>query len=194
MIEVEKKCCPTEQFLDFLNNNAQKTNECIFYDICLDFDDLRLIKNDIWLRKRNEKYELKIPVISSSKKSDIYEEIEDDKKILNKLNLNNFDNLMELSNLITHRQRFRIGNLHIDLDKITSPKTNFMYKIMEIELMIEFPEQYEYAQQEIIKFMQKHHIKDEIVNGKFVEFVKEYRYEIYEILQKNPHYKNRIAA
>lgn len=194
MIEVEKKCLATEEFLNFLKNNAEKLGYYVLEDICLDFEDLRLIKNDIWLRRRNGKYELKIPMLFDNKKSDVYEEIEDEKKILAKLDLKNFDDLQELSALITHRQTFKIDNFHIDLDEIISPGTDFLYKMMEIELMIESPEQYENAQQKILQFMQEHALKNEIVNGKWVEYVKRYRPEICELLRENLHYANRIAV
>ncbi|MBR1734753.1 MAG: CYTH domain-containing protein [Alphaproteobacteria bacterium] len=191
MIEVEKKCLVTPGFLDFLKNNAVKLGEYIFEDICLDFEDLRLIKNDIWLRRRNKKYELKLPV-ADHKKSDIYEEIEDETQILEKLCLENFDDLTKLSVLITHRQKFQIGDFHIDLDAITAPETDFHYNMMEIELMVESSEDYESAQKKILEFMRTHLIKNEIVNGKFVEYVRCYRQDIFEVLKANPHYAHRI--
>lgn len=87
MIEVEKKCLATAPFLEFLKNHANKLGESLLEDIYLDFEDLRLIKNDIWLRKRNEQYELKMPISFDDKKSDVYEEISNNKLILEKLNL-----------------------------------------------------------------------------------------------------------
>ena len=194
MIEVEKKCLATKEFLNFLKNNAKKLEEYVLEDVCLDFEDLRLIKNDIWLRCRNGKYELKIPMSFNNNKSDVYEEIEDEEKILAKLNLKNFDDLKELSMLITCRQTFKIDDFHIDLDEITAPGTDFLYNMMEIELMVEFPEQYEEAQQKILRFMREHSLKNELVNGKWIEYVKKYRPEIFELFRINSHYANRITV
>ena len=188
MVEVEKKCLATASFLSFLKSNAEKIGEYI-----LEFEDLRLIKNDIWLRRRNGKYELKVPMSFNNKKSDVYEEIEDEEKILAKLNLKNFDDLKELSTLITRRQTFKINDFHIDLDEITSPGTDFLYNMMEIELMVEFSEDYKNAQNKILEFMLTHSIKNEIVNGKFVEYVRCYRQDVFEVLKVNPRYAHRIV-
>lgn len=192
MIEVEKKCLATSEFLDFLKNNSEKLGERVFEDVYLDFEDLRLIKNDIWLRKRNGKYELKVPM-SDNRKSDVYEEIENEAQILEKLDLKNFDDLTPLSILITHRQKFQIDDFHIDLDEITSPKTDFRYNMMEIELMVESFEDYEDAQKRILEFMQKHSLKAEIVNGKVIEYFRRYRRDIFELFKANPHHSHRIV-
>lgn len=191
MVEVEKKCHPTNEFLKILKSEAEKLGECVCKDICLDFPDLRLIINDIWLRNRNGKYELKIP-IPGEKKSDVYEEIENDERILEKLKLKNFDDLIELTTLVTHRQKFKVGEFHIDLDEITSPGSNFSYSLMEIELMVESTAQYEDAQQKILKFMQEHSIKNEVVNGKWIEYVKNYRPELFKVMKQSPNYAERV--
>lgn len=192
MIEVEKKCLVTPQFLDFLKNNATKLGERILEDVYLDFENFKLIQNDIWLRKRNGKYELKVP-ISDHLKSDVYEEIEDETQILAKLDLKNFDNLIAIATLVSHRQKFQIDDFHIDLDKITSPGNDFRYNIMEIELMVETYEDYEKAQEKIFKFMHDHSIKNEVFNGKVIEYLKLCRHDIFDLLKENPHHAHRIV-
>ena len=192
MIEVEKKCLATVDFLDFLKNNATMLGEHILEDIYLDFEDLRLVKNDIWLRKRNEKYELKIPMCNHQK-SDVYEEIVDDVQILARLNLKNFDDLITFSALITGRQKFQIGDFHIDVDEITSPGTDFLYNMMEIELMVDSVAQYENAQEKILKFMNEHSLKNEIVNGKVIEYIRLYRRDIFEFFKTDSHHAHRIV-
>ena len=193
MIEVEKKCLATASFLEFLKNNANKLGESLLEDIYLDFEDLRLIKNDIWLRKRNGQYELKMPISFDDKKSDVYEEISNNKLILEKLNLKNFDDLIELSVLITRRQKFSIDDFQIDVDEITSPGTDFHYYMMEIELMVETSAQYNDAQEKILEFMRNHSIKNEIVNGKIIEYFRLYRQDIFESFKVNPHHAHRIV-
>ena len=192
MIEVEKKCLATSQLLDFLKSNATKLGERILEDIYLDFEDLRLIKNDIWLRKRNEKFELKVPM-SDHRQSDVYEEIEDEAQILAKLQLKNFDDLRELAVITSHRQKFQIGDFHIDLDEITSPKSKFSYNMMEIELMIESSEDYENAQKKILEFMAEHSLQNEVVNGKIIEYFRLCRRDVFDLLKQNPHHAHRIV-
>ena len=106
MIEVEKKCLATAPFLEFLKNHANKLGESLLEDIYLDFEDLRLIKNDIWLRKRNEQND---------------------------------------------------------------------------------------AQEKILEFMRTHSIKNEIVNGKIIEYFRLYRQDIFELFKVNPHHAHRIV-
>ena len=96
--------------MDFLNKHAEKLGERVCEDIYFDFADLRLITNDIWLRKRNGRYELKFPMTVEGKKSDVYEEIEDEARILTKLDLKNFDSLTQLVTLVTRRQKFQIDD------------------------------------------------------------------------------------
>ena len=193
MIEVEKKCLATASFLDFLDHNAEKLGERVCEDIYFDFADLRLITNDIWLRKRNDKYELKFPMAVEGKKSDVYEEIEDEAQILEKLNLKDFDCLTKLAVLVTRRQKFQIDDFHIDIDAITSPGTEFSYNMMEVELMVESADQYEAAQKRILDFMQKHSLKEQVVNGKVVEYFRLYRRDIFELFKTNPHHAHRIV-
>lgn len=193
MFEVEKKCLATPQFLDFLKHNAVKLGERVLEDVYLDFEDLRLIKNDIWLRKRNGKYELKVP-LSGHQRLDVYEEIENDAQILEKLHLKNFDDVTQLVVLITHRKKFQVDDFHVDLDVITSPGTDFHYIMMEIELMVESAELQKEAQKKILEFMRAHMLKDEVVNGKFVEYTRRYRHDIFELLEKNSHYAHRIVG
>jgi adenylate cyclase class IV len=191
MIEVEKKCLATPQFLDCLQHNAIHLGERVLEDIYFNFEDLKLVQNDIWLRQRNGKYELKIPM-SDHIKSDVYEEIEDETQILKRLNIKNFDNLMNLATLISHRQKFHIDNFHIDIDEITSPGIDFHYNIMEVELMIESTEQYEEAQDKILKFMNGHGLKNEVMNGKIFEFFRLQRRDVFDLLKVNPHFAHCI--
>lgn len=194
MIEVEKKCVATTEFMDFLKTHADKLGEKVCEDIYWDFKNLRLIKNDIWLRERNGRRELKFPMAVEGKKSDVYEEIENDEGILAKLNLKNFDELEELVVLVTRRQKFQIGDFHIDVDEVTSPGRKFSYNLMEIELMVESAAEYEAAQRKILQFMREHLLKEEVVNGKIVEYFRLYRRDIFELFKTNPHHAHRVVG
>ena len=145
MIEVEKKCLATPQFLDFLKHNAIHLGERVLEDIYFDFEDLKLVQNDIWLRQRNGKYELKIPM-SDHIKSDVYEEIEDETQILERLNIKNFDNLMNLATL-----------------------------------------------NKIVKIMNDHGLKNEVMNGKIFEFFRLQRRDVFDLLKVNPHFAQCIS-
>ena len=184
MIEVEKKCIPTQFVLEYLNTSAEIKNAIVLKDICMDFEDFRLIKNDFWLRYRNGSYGLKKPIVSE-KWADVYEEIEDESKILEEIKLTNFhdDNLKRISHLITNRKEFKLEQFNIVIDEVTSPGTDFFYKLMEIEILINKEDAYDSAQRKIFEFMKKHSIIDQQVNSKFIEYVKNFNPVIYEVLK-----------
>src|ERR1035437_2614520 len=76
MIEVEKKFQPTEEKLKSLLEHAEFLGEIINHDIYYDYNDFRLLKQDIRLRNRNGSFELKL-----GKSSGVAEEIEEEEKI-----------------------------------------------------------------------------------------------------------------
>ena len=185
MIEVEKKCIPTESFVKYLDTEARFLDEVILEDELFDFRNLSLIKNDVWLRRRNKRWELKIPV-KNDKACDVYEELEDENLISTHIGVKNLtdDALFKISCLITHRKEYELEKFKIVIDEVTAPNTDFFYRLMEVEILVESQEKYQEAEQKILDFMHKFNIKSEIVNSKFVEYSKQFEKEIYEMLKK----------
>lgn len=182
MIEVEKKCIPDIKIIDAIRKESQKTIKIVLEDKCLDFQDLRLIKNDIWLRCRNGRYDLKKPILRKETWGDIYEEIEDEKRILDELKIESFLDtaLITLSHLITKREEFLLDPFTIVLDQVVCPENNFQYNLMEIELLVNSEDESEEARKEIDVFMKTHNIPCNVhVDSKFIAFIKDKRPDIY---------------
>jgi adenylate cyclase class IV len=78
MIEVEKKLNPSFETAERIKNDAAFIGSKTMNDVLYDYPDLSLIKNDIWLRKRNGKFDLKMSKDKDRKNRflDIYDEIE----------------------------------------------------------------------------------------------------------------------
>ncbi|MDR2781065.1 MAG: hypothetical protein LBB21_01220 [Holosporaceae bacterium] len=60
MIEIEKKLNPSNESIELIKNDAVFVAHKVMNDILYDYEDFSLIKNDIWLRKRNGKFDLKV--------------------------------------------------------------------------------------------------------------------------------------
>ena len=88
MIEVEKKFILTKKEKERLIKGAEFLNEKVFTDIYYDTNDFSLTSNDRWLRSRDGKFELKIPIHQGADRLiDQYNELEDEQKIREALNL-----------------------------------------------------------------------------------------------------------
>src|SRR5260221_52798 len=89
MVEVEKKFVITPEQEEALIEDAEFVGEKIFTDTYFDYSDHRLTTSDLWLRKRGEQFELKVPLNESmiARVSDQYHELEDEKEIASFLKL-----------------------------------------------------------------------------------------------------------
>src|SRR5579864_1260452 len=84
MIEVEKKFILTPDQEKKLIEGAEFVVEKQFTDIYYDDKDFSLTTKDIWLRERDSKYELKLPMNKSSERRvvDQYRELDVEDDIL----------------------------------------------------------------------------------------------------------------
>jgi thiamine-triphosphatase len=194
MIEVEKKFDLTIEQEQKLLDHASFINEKTFTDTYFDTHDYLLSKKDIWLRKRDEKFELKVPLNDPKKQriSDQYQEIENDSEIADFLKIPTDKNLEEVlvknqitpfCTITTIRRKYKKDKFIIDIDNI-----DFGLRICEIELMVNDVSEIEKAQEEIIKFAQNFGLSMNRTRGKVLEYLKIHNPEHLRIVEEATRY------
>ncbi len=189
MIEVEKTLPVDEESRSRLIAGAEFLGQKILTDTYYDSADYRLTLSDRWLRNRNGRFELKIPVRGpfATSAPERYEELEDDASIAKELGLpagGLADTLAAAGytpfcTITNTRQQYTKEGFHIDFDS-----TDSGYKAVEIELMVAAPEDTEAASRKINEFASKHGLPEKIINGKVVEFIRRNRPEHFAALDR----------
>lgn len=192
MIEVEKKFVLNEQDKERLIKDAQFLNERIFTDIYYDTKSFTLTSNDKWLRSREGRFELKLPFHDGAERlADQYDELEDDRKIKEALNLPSNGNLAnDLAKAgyspfcisRTTRRKYKKRQFIIDLDVVDFQ--DFTYHIVEIELMVNDKSVIESAIEDIINFAKEQNLTIAPVRGKVIEYLKRVKPNHYQTLVK----------
>jgi adenylate cyclase class IV len=189
MIEVEKKFILTNEQEKALIEGAEFLGEKRFIDIYYDDKEYILTSNDIWLRTRSGKFELKIPMNVSIKErvSDQYRELEDINDILNHFNFNTNksleDSLIEkglrpFCEIETIRRKYRKEGFNIDLDVM-----DYGYTLAEIEYMTDDETKMEEITESIVEFAKKHNMAtNAVVRGKVVEYLRRNDYKHFQAL------------
>ncbi len=195
MIEVEKKFQLNKIELKKLLEGAEFLGEQTFRDLYYDTADFNLSKNNIWLRKRGEQFQLKLPVAGNEKlqtQTTQYQEIEGEEKIREifaippiadfEMDIEKFGYGI-FCDLTTIRKKYQKAGFTIDLDQTVSNLTgeqDFSYQIVEIELMVEGQAEILSAAEKISAFAEKNKFGVKKVRGKVLEY----------LFQKKPgHYK-----
>jgi thiamine-triphosphatase len=190
MIEVEKKFIATQKQIENLIKDAEFLNERVFTDTYYDTADFVLTTKDIWLRSREGNFELKIPLsLDLHKNFNQYEEIEEEEKIREKLNLSSdgiFVDVLQKNNFSpfcvcqTTRKKYKKDQFIIDLDVVDYQ--DYQYNIGEIELMVENENEVAEAVEKIMNFAQKENLEIMPVRGKVIEYLKRTKPEHYQKL------------
>ncbi len=179
MIEVEKKFILTPEQEKKLIKGAKFLGEKKFTDSYYDDAHYILTGQDIWLRRRDGRFELKLPMNVNIKKrvSDRYKELESDAEILKYFNAAPGTPMQEFltekrfvpfCTITTERKKYKKGGFTIDLDM-----TDFGYAVAEIEYMTDDQSKLQEATDAIIAFAKKHGINtDTLVRGKVVEYLR----------------------
>lgn len=190
MIEVEKKFILNEQDKERLTKDAQFLNERVFTDIYYDTEIFSLTSKDKWLRSREGRFELKLPLHGGTDRlADRYDELEDEQKIREALNLPSNGNLAD--NLVkngyspfctckTTRRKYKKEPFIIDLDIVDFQ--NFTYNIGEIELMVNDKSEIEGAIEKIMNFAKEQNLTIAPVRGKVIEYLKRVKPNHYQAL------------
>ena len=180
MIEVEKKFILNKQDKERLTKRAEFLNERVFADIYYDTNNFSLTSKDKWLRSREARFELKLPLHKGAERSaDQYDELEDEQKIREALNLplnGSFADDLTKAGYVpfcickTTRRKYKKGLFIIDLDIVDFQ--DFTYNIGEIELMVSDKSEIEGAIEKIMNFAKEQNLTIAPVRGKVIEYLK----------------------
>ncbi|MEK7588513.1 MAG: CYTH domain-containing protein [Patescibacteria group bacterium] len=181
MIEVEKRFQLTDEQEKAMLEGAEFLGEKLVHDIYYDYPDYRMMKKDIRLRKRNDKFELKV-----KKSAGVNQEIENEKEIARYFNLSDSisdfveKNLVKLIEYNTLRKKYKKGDFNIDIDN-----TDFNYKLCEIELLVDKDSDVKSATTQIKELAQKFGFENQKTLPKRVAFLKKFKIEVYNELYGN---------
>ncbi|MAF80370.1 hypothetical protein CL629_04830 [bacterium] len=180
MFEVEKKFILKKGDGEKLVKGAQSLGEFAFSDTYYDKGSYPLAKKDIWLRSRDDKWQLKIGEEDSGCEKDDYvdhyEEIKTESGIRKILGVEHYASLAEdlegegyksIATFTTKRKKFKSGKFNIDIDE-----ASFGYNIVEIERIVDDRKDATKAAKEVIEFAKKRGLKVGDVHGKIVEYIK----------------------
>lgn len=189
MIEVEKTLPFGEGAKNNLISGAEFLGEKILRDTYYDQPDFSLGIRDWWLRERNGKFELKIPVNGGfAGPAEQYDELEEDAAIAQALGLNIVSSLpaalraagyAPFGTIVTTRQKYKKEGFNLDFDE-----TDSGFRAVEIELMVKTPAETEAAAQKIAAFAELHGLENKFINGKVIEFLRARRPEHFTALDK----------
>lgn len=190
MIEVEKKFILSNEDKNRLTKNAQFINERVFTDIYYDTEIFSLTSKDKWLRSRESRFELKLPLHDGADRlADQYDELEDEQKIRETLSLPHNGNLADdlakagyspFCTCKTTRRKYKKEPFIIDLDIVDFQ--DFIYNIDEIELMVNDTSEIEDAIAKIMNFAKEHGLTIAPVRGKVIEYLKRAKPNHYQAL------------
>lgn len=160
MIEIKKKFLLTDAQRKKLLENAEFLGEKTFTDVYYDTPEYALTKNDIWLRTRNGRFEVKLPLQKNRHGlANQYHEIEGEEKIRQIFDIIPRGSFLEdiqsfgyasFGEFSTIRREYKRGKFTIDLDEVDYG--NFKYSVAEIELLVEIAEEIKKANDEILAF------------------------------------------
>ncbi len=190
MIEVEKKFLLNEQDKERLIKDAKFLNERVFIDIYYDTKFFSLTSNDKWLRYREGRFELKLPLHDGvDRLADQYDELEDEQKIREALSMPFNGTLADdlakagyspFCTCKTTRRKYKKEPFIIDLDIVDFQ--DFIYNIGEIELMVNNKSEIESAIEKIMVFAKEQNLTIAPVRGKVIEYLKRVRPDHYQAL------------
>jgi predicted adenylyl cyclase CyaB len=177
MIEVEKKFPLTKaqevRLLEDATLVEERTNVDIFYDS----PDYRLSLDDTWLRQRNGSWELKkrLHPLGRTATGTVYDEIEDEERIRQTLNLDKDlpmaeavqqAGLRQFARIEKKRRSYQHGEFHIDLDVC-----DFGYELGEIELLVDHHSKTKEALDKITTFAKTFDLDQNEPHAKVIEYL-----------------------
>ena len=181
--EVEKKFSLEGVNIPRLIEGAELLSEKTFTDVYFDDENYAITKKDMWLRKRGDSFELKVPfndgVGALSRKLDQYKEITDEERIKEVLGIVDEGRLADclkrrdinpFASITTTRRKYKKGEFTLDIDQM-----DFGYAIGEIELLVGSEFQTQQALEKILIFAKENDIALQPVLGKVAEYLKRKR-------------------
>ena len=190
MIEVEQKFILNTEEIERLTRDAEFISEKAFTDIYYDTNDYSLTIKDKWLRSRDGKFELKIPLTNENKNtSNLYDEIVENPEIRRRLVLSDSGDITkDLTDMgyepfcvcKTTRKKYKKDRFLIDLDTVDFD--DFKYNIAEVELLVDEDKDIKDALDKIRSFAEKYELKMTVVRGKVIEYLRRTKPEHYRVL------------
>ncbi|HEU0051068.1 MAG TPA: CYTH domain-containing protein [Patescibacteria group bacterium] len=184
MIEVEKKFAWSKEAETSILRDAVFVKAKQFTDTYFDTAEFSLTSKDIWLRKRDTRWEIKIPLHDlhrTDRTSTHYRELESEEEIRSFLKLvpnGTFDEDLARAGYVpcceitTSRRSYQSGLFKIDFDE-ASAADGFAYRLFEIELGVEDPAEMASATERIHAFAQAHGLGMGMVHGKILAYLKQ---------------------
>ena len=180
MIEVEKKFLLTPSQKETIIQKAEFLKEVKFTDTYYDTSDYKLTLQGVYLRKRNQKFQLKSPIGNQKEnKLDQFREITNDQDIIKFLNLDITQDLesqltenkfLPLCKFETTRSKYKKDIFVLDFDIVDYPE--FQWHIGEIELMVDSESDIPTAVQKIIEYAKTLGLEIAPVRGKVLHYIK----------------------
>lgn len=187
MIEVEKKFFLKDGDIEALKEGGELLGTKIFTDVYYDNKSFDLTRNDTWLRSRDGRWELKIPLEHfQTRVADQYRELETEKEIAEELKLPTDQPFMDalknagyesFASLTITRTKYKKDDFIIDVDSI-----DFGYELAEIEKMVNDTSEIEKATKDILDFADKYKLQVGQVRGKVIEYLRRYKREHFDSL------------
>lgn len=182
MIEVEKKFSIDETVIKRIEVDAKYISTVVYHDALFDDDQHSLISKDIWLRTRNGQVELKLPEADHSAGIDVYTEISGEVDVIKALGVRDLSSYKPVSQLTTIRKKFKLREFNIDIDSVSSEFDDFVYDLMEVEVMVASKDEIDFAMERISAFADEYGLIKP-ADGKNVAYFKKHRPEILRYLR-----------
>jgi len=190
VIEVEKKFILDEQNTKQLTLGAEFLKRITFTDVYYDSAAYALTLKDLWLRTRDGRFELKLPMHPDADRlADQYEELDDETAIRTALKLPSGGTLSDtladaglapFCECVTTRTKYRREPFLIDLDDVAYP--DFRYTLGEIELMVPGQSDVPAAIDQIMAFAHEQKLTIAPVRGKVIEYLRRMKPAYYQAL------------
>lgn len=180
MIEVEKNFDLKPGDRERLIKGAKLIAKKTFTDIYYDAEDFRLTTKDYWLRQREGRWELKVPLGGTIQKKDTdqYRELEDEEEIKKAIGAN-WDLLKPFAKIVTTRESWQKGEFHLDFDQM-----DFGYTTFEAEIMVRDEKDIPVAEEKIMAFAREYGIASTPGAGKVIVYIERNSFSHYRALLK----------
>lgn len=192
MFEVERKFILDPEQEAQLTEAAEFVSETTRTDVYYDTPNYDLTRRDRWLRTRNDRWELKIPVhMNLERGADQYAEIDDELELRGALYLPlggelrqvlNERRIVPFATLPIVRREYRLGLFTIDLDKTEFGDDSPAYSLAEIELMVNNQDDIPEAVERILEVAGMYKLSTAPVRGKVIEYLYRTRPEHFQAL------------
>lgn len=197
MIEVEIKVHVTEDQARKLTENARPVGKHSFVDAYYDSVDFKLTTNGLWLRQRDQQFELKMPATHDGSfhigKNIPMQEIPDEEEIRRILGLamqGSLHDALENAGFIVlyrfsnTRETYQKDGFTIDFDR--ADFGDLTYCLCEIETIVEAADQAELALEQLYSFIRRYGISTERAEGKLGHYIRVKNPEHYRALIYSP--------